>query len=263
MPIVLRVLLFILIIVPAQGRATEAAPAKVIKLATTEWCPYACQSSQLGKGIIYDYLTMILKSEGVKLELTFLPWAKAIASVEAGENHGLLSAIRSEAPNLMFTTVPTMHYKMCLYNAKSDKWRYAGRDSLASKQLGVIAGYGYGEPIDSYVQSPSNANKISVFDGDNSLKRLDNLLESKKIDVFIEDGYVVKWQSRLGDKVHFKQAGCLRPVPFYMAFNNDYAKRSNIIEIINMALSNPKFKNYLNQYMLPHYFSSKSSNWEK
>lgn len=259
----LRTLLLITLFISTLVNAREDKPPQVLKLAMAEWCPYACENSKLGQGIIYDYLTMILKPKGIALDVTFLPWADAIESVKQGKHQGLLAAIRSEAPDLSFTKVPSMHYKMCLFNATQDEWQYTGQSSLQKRHIGVIEGYGYGEPIDSYLQDPNNAKKVTVYPGDNSLERLVELLKAKQIQVFIEDGYVVKWQNRETESQDYKQVGCLRPVPFYMAFNNEFAKRTKITDIIDSALANPKYKNYLNQYMLPYYFSSNSSNWDK
>ena len=258
-----KLLLLILLLISFSGSANKKVEPRVLKLAAAEWCPYVCENSKLGKGIVYDYLSMILKPQGIVLELTFLPWTDAINSAIAGKHHGLIGAIKSEAPELNFTNTPTMHYKMCLFNSKDDPWQYEGKSSLSGKTFGLIEGYGYGEPLDSYFRDPKNAKDIKVLPGDNGLARLNLLLADKQFEVFAEDGYVVKWQSRDIKYSHFKQAGCLRPVPFYMAFNPDFAQSSKIIATIDTELSDPKYKSYLNKYMLPHYFSSSSSNWEK
>lgn len=261
--IVLRFILFTTVFLPFLVLAKPNTELKVLKLATTEWCPYICQNSKLGKGLVYDYLTMILEPRGIQIDVTFLPWADAITSANTGKHDGLIAAIRSEAPELIFTKVPTMHYKMCFFNGKGDKWEYKGKASLSDKVFGTIEGYGYGEPVDTFIRAPENAHMVKVFSGDNSLQRLNRLLSNKDIDVFIEDGYVVKWQNRDLSQANFKQAGCMRPVPFYMAFNQAFAEQSQIVETINDALSDPKFRNYLNQYMLPYYLSSKASKSEK
>jgi len=41
-----------------------------------------------------------------------------------------------------------------------------------------------------------------------------------------------------------------------MAFNNSFAEKTQVIELIDKLLAQPKYQNYLNQYMLPHYFKS-------
>lgn len=241
--------------------AQSAATPQVVTLATTQWCPYACDNNELGKGIVHDYLSMILKPKGIAVELLFLPWAEAVEAARNGKADGLLTVIESEAPDMVFTSTPSMHYKMCFYTDKADTWQYTGVQSLSKRQLGIIAGYGYGEPVDSYIQMHNQSDKVQVFQGDNSLPRLLNLLSSSRVDTFIEEAYVVRWQNRTLGTDTYRQAGCMKPVPFFTGFNPKFAQTTGIVTILNHALMDLKYQSYLNQYLLPYYFSPNSSNW--
>lgn len=245
------------------SEAKASAEKTTIKLTITEWCPYVCDNSAIGKGIIYDYLSMILEPHNIELELEFMPWLQAITKVRSGDADGLIAAVHVEAPDLTFTNVETMHYRMCFYTRPEDTWQYRGEESLAERKLTVVSGYGYGEPIDDYIRKEQNKNKVNTLENDNSVEAQINSLTEGKADTFIEDAFVVRWQTRKLTELPFRNAGCLKPVPFYMAFNPEFARRTKIVETVNQVLSEPRNINYLNQFMLPHYFSPSSTNWDK
>lgn len=57
----------------AEKENSHTQKQLVVDLATTEWCPYACESAEVGKGIVFDYLSDILSKQNIKLNLVFLP----------------------------------------------------------------------------------------------------------------------------------------------------------------------------------------------
>lgn len=229
---------------------------KQIKLATTNWCPYACDRSTELPGIVYEYIHHIAKQRGIEVNITFYPWARAIKSVAKGKENGLLTAIPAEAPNLLFTTTATMNYQVCFYTHRDSNWRYLGIESLDQIRLGVIADYGYGEPVDSYVANAAGQEDVASISGNDGLGRLMSLLEKKRIDALIDDQHVVIWEikhiNRYRRKV-FKEAGCLVDTPFYLALDPKLTWSLALVEWLNVAFKKPENIEYLNRVIKPKY----------
>lgn len=202
----------------------EFQPQKklVVDLATTEWCPYVCEGAENGKGIVFDYLSDILSKQNIELNLVFLPWSRAIKEVRAARFHGLLTAIKAEAPSLRFTNVPSMYYQMCFFTSSESTWNYNDLSTLSKTNLAVVKDYGYGEPLDSYIRANPNLDNLIEISGYDSIKRLVQLIEKERIETIIEDKYVVDWELR-NEVRTLRNAGCLTKIPFYMAFEPEFA----------------------------------------
>ncbi len=154
---------------------------KKIHLATTDWCPYACADAYEGPGAVHEYVSDLLKQQGIDIQIDFYPWSRAIHQVNTGRLDGLLTAIPKEAPDLMFTQTPIMSYQVCFFSSYYVNWSYQGKDSLKSIKLGAVRGYGYGEPIDTYLAERGNHQRISFISGENATARLFFMLETNRI----------------------------------------------------------------------------------
>jgi len=223
----------------------------VINLATTEWCPYVCKNEQRGEGLILDYLREVLEAENISLNVNFFPWSRAIQEVRSGRLNGLVTAIKSEAPTLDFTNVPSMYYQMCFYTRRESTWIYQSEQDLANIKLGLISDYGYGEPVDSYAAQIHNYTNMIKIGGTDSLLRLEKLLAKKRIDAFIEDKHVVQWMFQQNA---LREAGCLSKIPFFMAFNPEYAEETEVIPLLDSLLSLAKNQKLFQQKYFPRYF---------
>lgn len=226
-----------------------------LNLASTEWCPYACDSSSSTKGMAQEYVTYILGKHNIKTKVTYYPWARAVRQVESGSQHGLLTAVPSESPNLLFTQQAMMTYQMCFYGQTNLDWRFVDKDSLAQVRLGVIAQYGYGEPVDSYISDLQNARRIIQLSGDGGLKRLISMLDSGWIDIFIADKNVYNWQKTQQSQTaleDIKQINCLAETPFFLALSPRFSSAPAVIKLLDSEFSNQD-----NQHWLQHLRVSK------
>jgi polar amino acid transport system substrate-binding protein len=242
----------------AEKENIQSQKKLVVDLATTEWCPYVCEGAEAGKGIVFDYLSDILSKQNIELNLVFLPWSRAIKEVSSGRFKGLLTATEAEAPHLTFTTVPSMFYKMCFFTSNNHNWLFTDVRSLANVNLAIVKDYGFGEPLDSYIAIDKNESNLYELSGYDSVQRLIQLLDKDRVEAFIEDKYVVDWQ--LDGESNLRNAGCLTAIPFYMAFEPEFAESTGIVQLIDQALSEPKNQRLFHQVYLSRYFSSKSLN---
>lgn len=230
-----RYLLMLLLMIASASHG-NTLPTQ-ITLATTNWCPYACEDSEEYPGIIYDYITKLLNQKDIQVTIKFYPWARAIELANSGKVDGLLTAVQSEAPNLIFTTIPTDHYQMCFFTRPESTWSFENNRSLEAIRFGVIDGYGYGDPVDTYLKgSPNNIDSIAS----GGIATLNGMLASKRFDAFIDDSKVVRWSLK-GQFKHLRVAGCLEKNPFYLAINPNRPWAIDFVNWLGFQLKASRF----------------------
>ena len=211
---------------------------KSITLAAADWCPYTCPSEK-EPGIVVEYFRKILAPHGITLDIRYLPWNRAIREVNIGSIAGLVTAVPSEAPNLLFTSIATMNYSVCLYSRASSDWKYSGPSSLKGNILGAALNYSYDESIDAYINENINSGAITFIAGDKKIFRYASMLRSNRIDAFIGDMYVTGWgaKSENVDMQQIKINHCLQKNPFYMALNPELSWNKELINLLDKSLS--------------------------
>lgn len=226
-----------------------------IRLATTNWCPYACEHTQ--SGIAHEYVSYLLQRIGYRVEIQYYPWTRAIHTAQNGQSHGLLTAVPAEAPDMLFTQVPTMDYQVCFFSHNNNPWQYDTIEQLSSVTLGVLADYAYGEPVDSYLADSIDNPKVMKLSGDDGLQRLITLVTKGRIDAFVEDRNVVAWHqvSRGKKDTELGVSGCLLSQPFYLALSPKFSDAQSVIEKVEQQLLQDENKLYLKTVIKPKYLA--------
>jgi polar amino acid transport system substrate-binding protein len=216
------------------------AQPKTLRLATTEWCPYTCVDSAASDNIIGRYISSVFDGLGIELEIESYPWSRAIVLAENGLVDGLLTAVTSEAPNLLFTSTPTSTYQVCFF-VRDSEWRFNGTMKLKDEQLGIIQNYGYAPEIDAYIADPSNRSHLQVVSGQQGTVRLLRMLLSDRVDIIIEDRLVLAREAQKNniDIRELKTAGCSQAQPFFLALTPARDFSAELIERLNIAFSEP------------------------
>lgn len=199
--------------------------AKEIVLGATDWCPYTCSTLENG-GVVNEYISTIAGLGGFSTKVKFLPWSRAVKMSQAGTIDGILTGVNSEAPKLVFTSVPTMHYRSCVFSTKEQE-KLSVKD-LKDKTLAFISSYSYGEKLDNLLKSKED--KKLELKGTKLHSRLYRVVSSGRADFFLADENVAKYY--LGSKIY--PVFCGESTPFFLGVNK--AKKSNI-----------SFKNFLNK----------------
>ena len=127
----------------------------------------------------------------------------------------------------------------CFYTLADSKWHFDSLDSLADVRLGVINDYSYGEAINAYVAAHrGHAERVQVASGDKALELNLSKLRYGRLDVLIENSWVV--QSRLaaqGRSGELRQAGCREvDVPIYLAFSPALQDSPRHVELFEQGL---------------------------
>lgn len=209
---------------------------KTVTLASTNWCPYTCDFNGNRHGLVGEILQSSLGTLGLDLKIEYYPWSRAIQLANQNKVDGLLTATREEAPNLLFSASPIGTYQMCFYSKATNPWRYQPDLDLGSNKLAVIQDYGYGEPLDKYINTNKSGNIISIS-GENSTYRLLRLLQLGRADIIIEDSKVLRWVTNTNnlDISHIKEVGCLNEQPFYLALSPN-KENLELMQYLNQTL---------------------------
>jgi polar amino acid transport system substrate-binding protein len=209
----------------------EAKVPVEVKFASTEWCPYTC-SQMKNEGIVTDKIRKILAKYKVQSLVKFLPWKRAITSVMSGSYDALLTAVPSEAPNLKYTTIPTMEYSVCLNTAAKKFKEVQSLKDLKQFQIGVVDGYSYGEPFDTYIEkNKGDKNRILRLSGVDVTARLIKLTKAGRISYFLSDKLVAKFIDK-----DVKETFCAKSEPFYIGFSPKVKNVEKILKILNREL---------------------------
>jgi len=216
----------------ATGIASASPPEPEVSrlnLASTNWCPYICRDANY-PGYIVEYMRELLAKENIVLEVTVLPWTRAIEMSRQGKFDGLLTAVDAEAPDFFLSHEAIDSYQMCFYGRDGSKFRYSGRESLANKVIAGIQDYGYGEPFDSMVTDPGPDEKVILISSSKPLQSMFGMLMKKRIDLFIEDRAVVEqFLHQRSSTAALRNSGCLKRIPFFLALSPG---RSNARELM-------------------------------
>ena len=117
---------------------------------------------------------------------------------------------------------------------------------LNSKKLGIIEGYSYGRIFDNYIiQHRSNRGAVYTLSGNQALNRLKKMVDTNKIDFFVEDENVSKF--------HFKntllKGYCGERNPFYIGFNPKVVGLKRLLKMFNdeIRVNRKLYRNILTQ----------------
>lgn len=242
-----------------------------ITLATTDWQPYTKGFSNEKPGIVCEYVTQILAKNNIKLKILHYPWTRAIDLANQGKVNGLLTAVKSEAPNLLLTKTPIMNYSISFFMRNSSVATYKAPEVLIETQLvlGAIQDYGYGNPVDAFIQNQQNRERLKLLTGNNGIKRLIELLQHNRIDMFVGDKLVVeatlKQHSISSNSI--QNIGSLAANPFYLALNPQWKFSKNVKKLLDKEFADEKnqllLQTIINKYVSSVKLSKEENNTTK
>ncbi|WP_164848345.1 ABC transporter substrate-binding protein [Halobacteriovorax sp. HLS] len=219
--------------------------ALTLNFAATEWCPYTC-SKMPSQGIAVEYLKVVFKEVGVDIAVRILPWKRAINLVNRGELDGLLTAVESEAPSLVFTNQPTMTYRSCAFTDDPNVKKIQFKD-IPNHVVGVLAGYSYGVEFDDFFLNNKNkTDSALVIKGNDGLDRLYRLLKKKRINFFLEEEKVARYSI----KQTLYPVLCGKENPFYIGLSPKVIDVTDLISRLDAQLK--KSGNKLNSILKKH-----------
>ncbi len=147
MKMIIATLIFLLALLPTFPGSAE--PPQVLRMVSNQWEPYT-GDGLLNKGVSSDIVATALRRAGYEVEITIVPWTRALKGVEAGKYHGLLTAwFSSERAQYMAYGEHYMTNDVVLFKRKADTISFSTLQDLEKFQIGVIRDYAYGEEFNA------------------------------------------------------------------------------------------------------------------
>jgi polar amino acid transport system substrate-binding protein len=179
----------------AGGAAYYFLRPQRITLVTDEWCPFNCQPDSTHPGAMIEIARTIFAKQGIKVDYKIMPWSEAISAVREGRYDGIVGTSRNDAPDFVFPKYATAQMYTHFFTLPNKDWRYVNIESLKRIRLGVIQGYSYGEPLDSYIKdNADNPKRLHITDGKDALTTNIHLLLQGSIDALAEEHRVLTYK---------------------------------------------------------------------
>ena len=207
---------------------TKPVQAKVLVVASDEWCPYICDDTHL-PGFLVEIVTEIAASNGVTVKFALTPLARALDLSQKGEVDILLGLtlqhindFKLQKSHLSFGGLYNDFYVRA-----SDPWRFKSISDLATALknnaiLGTINGYEYGDIIGNLLKD--NAAHIFSASGNSPLQRQLKMLRLGRLDILLDSRFTVQYQlSKLDNKSSLtKTPTTAKPSIIYAGTEGDF-----------------------------------------
>lgn len=204
-------LVLLLVFISTDGMAEQISKAVEEKpefqFATDPWPPFFLETpeSNISAGIGYELVVELFKNI-TEAQPTFpkLPWKRALLEVEAGSKDAIALLLKTpERSEYMVFTKPIMQTPaLMFFNKKSfpDGFQWQKVSDFDGHRVGIVRGYSYGEPLDSYIETkPKNVFVVT------SSSQLFSMLQRQHIDLVPENSAVAYmlaneqgWSEHLG-----------------------------------------------------------------
>lgn len=206
-----------------------------LNLVAFESCPYVCADSR-DRGVLVEIIDTIFKQQGMLVNIQVVPLQRALRMVKSASADGIIGVLAREVPELVIPQQPIGKRQYVMYVAADDNWFYSGLSSLQSRRIGVEAGASYGI-ANSYINRYSNGGTlIRKLSGQNIIQRKIDLLENKRINMFLLDSNKLQYYRSKYPQIQLNIAGFLPPDNIYIAFNQDSERAQLLTELVDHGM---------------------------
>ena len=244
-------LIIILLILSFFSSIDAVAKEKKITLATLNWAPYVGKTLP-DYGFNADLVRTILERVGYNLDLSFMPWARAMLSAKKGTFDGAFPAYYSKTRDENFAYTKSFAQSPVVFCTRADAdINYTGDlKSLKGYLIGTIRGF---------VNSPE-FDKATYLHKDQTKSDLQNLkkLLKGRVDLIVIDKFVAI--SILKNNPYFQ--GDVRSVkflepplqvkPLYVIFSYQASNYEKKVRAFNKGLAEIKSDGTFKQIMQKH-----------
>lgn len=154
----------------------------IMKLATDCYEPFYGPELK-NNGVITELALEALKSEGIDLNIEFVPWQRAYVMAKEGKYHGLLGALYTDERSRHFLySKKIFDISIGLFAKRRKGISYDKLDELKKYKIGIVRGYNYSEEFDqadylNKIESSTSEKSLNLFIND----RIDILAGPKKV----------------------------------------------------------------------------------
>jgi len=206
-----------------------------IRLGAAERCPYVCANNPINQGVLIDIIKSIFEKENINVKIVYLPMVRAIDFIKSKKLDGIIGILQRNAPELIFPHESIGQVRFLLYT--KDDWIYTGLNSLKSRRIGVESGNSYGI-FDSYIHRYAGDEKfIFQIYGSKITKRLIQLLQSNRINLFLEDKNIFDFYKKELNAEKLNEAGSIPPDNLYVGFSPGNKNAQKLAEIFTKGIA--------------------------
>ena len=232
---------------------------ETVTLATLEWEPYIGPNMK-SNGYVYEIVEQALKRSNIAVDIRFLPWARAVNTVQTGKRDGLFPEYYDEGrlADFVFSDSfpggPVGLYKRkdnkISYSVDPQKYQTAALKALQQYKFGVVRGYVNTKEFDE----ATFLKKEEVNSDETNLKKL----FKGRIDFIFIDKYVAKhiivtkYPHYLGE-LEFMEPP-LEVKPLYIAFSKKAKDYESKLKSFNSGLKLLEKDGSLTKIMEKHGF---------
>lgn len=210
-------------VVAATEHPTEAS------ITNDAWPPFIDVDGR--NGLALDIVTTALQTQGVTLQVTIKPWARAMKDVVDGRNDLLLATWKSEdRQQILLFSEPYLQNRLRFIKRVGDPFEYRDLASLRGKRVGIVRDYSYtGEFAKShnFIREPHQDLLANL-----------RMLAAKRLDLTLEDEIVASYrfyQLKLADRYQFTGPP-LTIQNLYLSAGIDNPRSQALISAFNQGL---------------------------
>jgi polar amino acid transport system substrate-binding protein len=195
--------------------------------------PFMYKSGNGVAGIYPALVAEAFKRMKADVEMTALPWKRALNGLDSGENAVGGIYKNSERLKKYDYSEKLFDEVIAVYVLKGKKFSFSGVDSLKGKSVGVIRGWSYGDDFDAAVK----AKTVKTEDVGGDAQNFGKLVEGR-IDVVLavkESAAATLASADMGNKVELLDSP-LSSNPSFLAFAKS-ANKTDLIDKFNVAIA--------------------------
>lgn len=157
---------------------SASANDRVLKLASTEYPPYYNKTME-GNGFITQIIAAAFAESGYDIDVTFLPWARALESTKAGKYDGLFTVrYREDRTEFFAYSDPLPPNKIGFLKRSASTIDFDTLADLKDRRIGIVRGYAVPPEFDDV--------GLVTIPADNNVENLRKLMRNR-IDLIVSD----------------------------------------------------------------------------
>jgi len=232
---------------------------QTVTLATLEWEPYIGPNMD-NNGYVHEIVVEAYKRSGIKVDIRFLPWARAVKTAETGKRDGLFPEYYDESrlENFVFSdSFPGG--PVGLYKRKDNKISFAvdpqkkqteALKALKQYRFGVVRGYVNTKEFDN---ADFLTKDIANSDETNLKKLFKGRIDFIFIDKYVAKHIIVRKYPHFLSELDFMEPP-LEIKPLYIAFSKKAKNYQQKLNAFNMGLKILRETGMLDQIIEKHGF---------
>ncbi|MCP3930723.1 MAG: amino acid ABC transporter substrate-binding protein [Bacteroidetes bacterium] len=141
------------------GLSSQGVAEETIRVATGEWKPYISKTFK-NYGVYTQIITEAFALEGIKVDISFFPWARAERFVQLGELDAMATLVSTPKREKVFYLSEVVYSSQrVFFHLKSYSFDWNTIDDLKDIDIGATLGYKYG----SMFENAEKEGRISVL----------------------------------------------------------------------------------------------------